>query len=178
MTRVLVFGVCSHGECVTKVLLFCVCTRNYVAGRVFPWCECMCVWCVCDVCVMWCDMCVWCVCDVCVMFVWCLCDVCVMCAWCVWCVCDVHVMCVWGYAMHDTGRQRHIRCLQLQVSFRKRATIYRALLGKIPYTDKAFYGSLPPCTLNIRTYPYFIRDSTALFIEQHIKVLGRYAREK
>jgi len=38
-----------------------------------------------------------------------------------------------------------IGCLKLQVIFRKRATIYRALLWKMTYKDKASYGSSPPC---------------------------------
>jgi len=45
----------------------------------------------------------------------------------------------------DTGWQRPIRCLKLQVIFRKRATHYRALLRKMTYKDKASYGSSPPC---------------------------------
>ena len=45
---------------------------------------------------------------------------------------------------------RLIECLQLQVSFHKRATSYRALLQKITYTDKASYDSTPPC---ISLYP-------------------------
>jgi len=38
-----------------------------------------------------------------------------------------------------------IRCLKLQVLFRKRATNCRALLRKTTYKDKASYGSSPPC---------------------------------
>ena len=34
----------------------------------------------------------------------------------------------------------------MQVSFRKRATNYRALLWKLTYKDKASYGSSPPCS--------------------------------
>ena len=45
-----------------------------------------------------------------------------------------------------TGWQRPIGCLKLQVIFRKRATNYRALLRKITYKDKAFYGSSSPCS--------------------------------
>jgi len=44
-----------------------------------------------------------------------------------------------------TGWQRCIIYLKLQVSFRKRATNYGALLRKITYKDKASYGSSPPC---------------------------------
>jgi len=39
----------------------------------------------------------------------------------------------------DSGRRRCIGCLKLQVSFRKRATNFRALLRKMTYKDKASY---------------------------------------
>jgi len=39
-----------------------------------------------------------------------------------------------------------VRVLKLQVSFRTRATNYRALSTKMTYQDKASYGSSPPCT--------------------------------
>jgi len=39
------------------------------------------------------------------------------------------------------------RCLKFQVSFRKRATNYRALLRKTTFNDKASYGSSPTCIL-------------------------------
>ena len=39
-----------------------------------------------------------------------------------------------------------MRVLKLQVSFRTRATNYRALSTKMTYQDKASYGSSPPCT--------------------------------
>jgi len=45
-----------------------------------------------------------------------------------------------------TGWQNPIGCLKLQVMFRKRATIYGALLRKMTCKDKASYGSSPPCT--------------------------------
>jgi len=45
-----------------------------------------------------------------------------------------------------TGWQRPLRCLKLQVGFRKRATNYRALLREMTHTDKASYGSLPLCS--------------------------------
>jgi len=45
----------------------------------------------------------------------------------------------------DTGWRRPIRCLKLQVIFRKRATEYRALLRKMTCKDRASYGSSPPC---------------------------------
>jgi len=44
-----------------------------------------------------------------------------------------------------TGWRRLIRCLELQVIFRKRATNFRALLRKMTYKDKASYDSTPPC---------------------------------
>jgi len=44
-----------------------------------------------------------------------------------------------------TGWRRCIRCLKSEVSLRKRATICRALLRKMPYKDKVFGGSSPPC---------------------------------
>jgi len=47
----------------------------------------------------------------------------------------------------DTGWQRPIGCLTLQVIFRKRATNYRLLLQKITYKDKASYGSSPLCII-------------------------------
>ena len=34
----------------------------------------------------------------------------------------------------------------MKVTFRKRATQYRALLRKMSYKDKASYGSSPACT--------------------------------
>jgi len=43
---------------------------------------------------------------------------------------------------------RLIKCLKLQVIFRKRATIYRALWRKMTCKDKASYGSSPPCIAN------------------------------
>jgi len=46
----------------------------------------------------------------------------------------------------DSGIEwrRPIVCHTMQVIFRKRATIYRALLRKMTYEDKASYGSSPP----------------------------------
>ena len=45
----------------------------------------------------------------------------------------------------NTGWRRPIGCLKLQVTFRNRATNYRALLQKMTYKDKASYGSWLPC---------------------------------
>jgi len=44
----------------------------------------------------------------------------------------------------STGWRRPIGCLQLQVTFRKRATNYRALFREMTYKDNAFYGCSPP----------------------------------
>jgi len=46
------------------------------------------------------------------------------------------------------GWRRLIGSPKLQIIFHKRATIYRALLLKMTYKDKGFYGSSPPCTTN------------------------------
>jgi len=51
-------------------------------------------------------------------------------------------------AYSSTGWWRPIGYLKLQIIFHKRATIYRALLRKMTYKDKAFYASSPPCMLN------------------------------
>ena len=71
---------------------------------------------------------------------------------CVQCVCD----CI---MKPFTGWRRCIGCLKLQVSFRKRAIIHRALLRKMTYKDKASYASLPPCmssssTVRLYTHMY------------------------
>jgi len=49
-----------------------------------------------------------------------------------------------------TEWQRPTGCLKLQVSCRKRATNYRALLREMIYKDKASYASLPPCSNALR----------------------------
>ena len=64
------------------------------------------------------------------------------------------------YKFHGTGWRRHIGCLKLQVMFRTRAAIYRALLRKMTYTDKAFYDSTPPC-MYIYTYMYIFHLDTS-----------------
>jgi len=48
-----------------------------------------------------------------------------------------------------TGWRRLIRCLELQVIFRKRATNYRAVssLQKMTHEHEASYESSPPCTV-------------------------------
>ena len=50
-------------------------------------------------------------------------------------------------SVSHTGWRRCIGCLKLQVSFRKRATNYGALLQKMTHKDKASYGSVPPCSI-------------------------------
>jgi len=62
----------------------------------------------------------------------------------------------------QTGWRENIGCLKLQVIFRKRATIYRALRRKITYIDKASYDSTPPCA-RVVTYEY---------IWMHISIMG------
>jgi len=59
-----------------------------------------------------------------------------------WKFCDITTL----YVYTTTGWRRLIRCLKLQVIFRKRATNYRALLRTKTYKDKASYRSSPPCT--------------------------------
>ena len=84
-----------------------------------------------------------CVC-VCVRVCVCLC-VCVCACVCA-CVCVIHAyvtLCI--YLTHATAWQKPIRCLNLQVIFRKRASNYSALLRKMTSKDKAFCGSWPLC---------------------------------
>ena len=64
------------------------------------------------------------------------------------------------YKFHRKGWRRPIGCLQSQVMFRKRATIYRALLRKMTYTDKASYDSTPPCVY-IYTYMHIFHLDTS-----------------
>jgi len=47
--------------------------------------------------------------------------------------------------MHNTAWWKCIGCFQLQVSFRKKAANYRALLWNMTYEYKASYASSPPC---------------------------------
>jgi len=46
----------------------------------------------------------------------------------------------------STGWQRPIGCLEMQISFRKRAIDDRALLRKMTCIDQASCGSLAPCS--------------------------------
>ena len=61
-------------------------------------------------------------------------------------VCSVRICGIYIPCVRDTGWWRPIGCLKLQVIFRKSAINYRALLRKMTYKDKAFYGSSPPCS--------------------------------
>jgi len=60
--------------------------------------------------------------------------------------CNTDAQAASGRATDARGWRRPIGCLKMQVSFCTRATNYRALLQKMTYTDKASYGSSPPCT--------------------------------
>ena len=65
---------------------------------------------------------------------------------------------------HSTEWRRCIGCLKLQISFRKRATNFRALLRRMTYKDKASYVSTLPC----RSVHVICIDSTVL--QQHSSV--------
>ena len=60
-------------------------------------------------------------------------------------ICETHV---WITLRDATGWRRCIGCLKLQVSFRKRATNFRALSRKWPI-PKASYDATPPCTSHV-----------------------------
>jgi len=65
------------------------------------------------------------------------------------------------YIIHYNSRvSRYVctglRCLKLQVSFRKRATYYRALLRGKTCKDKASYVFSPPCTHVTCVMMYYI----------------------
>jgi len=66
--------------------------------------------------------------------------------------------------MYSTGWRRCIGCLKLQVSFRTRATNYRALLWKMTSKDKASCGSSPPC---MSTYEQMC-NVTCIKLHEHI----------
>ena len=51
-----------------------------------------------------------------------------------------------SHAACVTGRQRCIGFLMVQVSFRKKATNYRARLQEMTCKDKASYTCSPPCS--------------------------------
>ena len=60
----------------------------------------------------------------------------------VWC--DLYIIYLDVYHLHVQNRcrlQQVVGCLKLQVSFRKRATNYSALLRKMTWKDKASYDS-------------------------------------
>ena len=64
-----------------------------------------------------------------------------------------------------------IGCLKLQVSFCKRATNYRALLGKMTYKDKASSVSSSPCRSLFILTTFF--SSVCLFQVSQVKVYVR-----
>jgi len=66
-----------------------------------------------------------------------------------------------------TGWRRHIRCLKLQVIFRKRATNYRALLWKMTCEDKASYASLPPWSSKRVVWIFFYKCSCSCIHTYH-----------
>jgi len=67
-----------------------------------------------------------------------------------------------------TGWRRCIECLKLQVIFHRWVTNDRALLQKMTYKDEASYGSSPPCSGWLDTFPSHIstllRNSVAIVI--------------
>jgi len=63
-----------------------------------------------------------------------------------------------------TGWRRCIGCLELQISFRKRATNFRALLRKITSKDKASYDSTPPCTALLHVECHSIKSCNLKFV--------------
>ena len=67
-----------------------------------------------------------------------------------------------------TGWRRCIGCLILQVSFRKRATNYKALLWEMTSQDKASYGSLPPCSADFREFLDILITQFTMCIELSI----------
>jgi len=89
-----------------------------------------------------------------------------------------------------TGWRRLVRCLKVQVIFRKRANNYRALLRKMTYEDKASYDSTPPCSLsrctssedesilsyNGRRLPWYIPCSGVATISRLLKIIGLFCK--
>jgi len=66
-----------------------------------------------------------------------------------------HDSSIWNMDRYGrTGWRRPIGCLKLQVTFRKRATNYVALLRKMTNKDKASCGSTPPCSIPTTMYRY------------------------
>jgi len=65
-----------------------------------------------------------------------------------------------------TGWQRCIGCLKLKISFRKRATDFRALLQKMTLNAKASYVSTPPCIIII-TYRVIITMHMVFLWQRH-----------
>ena len=71
----------------------------------------------------------------------------------------------------STVWRRYIVCLKLQVSFRKRATNYRALLWEMTYRDKASYGSLQQMT-----HMYHMAEYGVATISRLLKIIGLFCR--
>jgi len=61
------------------------------------------------------------------------------------------------FDLTGTGWRRCMECLKFLVSFRKRATNYRALLLKTTYEDKASDASSPPCMGRVHIYSLQVR---------------------
>ena len=85
--------------------------------------------------------------------------------------------------VHDTEWRRPIGCLELQVTFRKRATNYRSLLRKITYKDKASYGSSLPCmyiayTCTFHIHVHFIYMYISYTCTPHIRLFCKRALKK
>ena len=70
----------------------------------------------------------------------------------------------WG--VWCTGWRRPIKCLELQVIFRKRPNNYRALLRKMTCEDKASYGSSPLCRRLLQYYWYHFPVLHILFLKR------------
>jgi len=64
--------------------------------------------------------------------------------------CSIHNL----HTIGITGWRRCIGCLSFQVSLRKRATNYRALLQKMTCKDKASYESSAPCVQKSKLWMY------------------------
>jgi len=79
--------------------------------------------------------------------------------------------------LHDkisTGWRRPKGCLRLQVSFRKRATNYWALLQEMTCKDKASYASSPPSTeLTFEIFSYGSFSVSVEFLKSaHLRIFN------
>jgi len=75
--------------------------------------------------------------------------------------------------LRHTGWRRCIGCLKLHVSFRKRATNYRALWRKMTYQDKASYASSPPCT-NMSKVTAFVSKVTYVWVKRDLYMCQKW----